>query len=279
MKMIRSVVMTVLSLACLQANAMKFEKEVWTEDEHEVVTPHLVASFLYFAMPTQAWYLDTLEGTRVTRSEFTEFAESFVSATYATFIYTYREGDQTRSRIYYSRSGSMGSRANLPAMRGSFESYFPVDGMEVRSHIPFGERSRIRFSPVEGDDRTDARRNDAEFNAVRTIERDIIAGRVRSGGIVRAYVSRPMCTSCESAVRSFAEMYDVDVRVNYIEGRDSRIQNWFRRRLWRYADTLYAQIGTVPTTQRPTTDSPTGQPPSAVVPLLVCSAMLSHGSG
>lgn len=227
-----------------QASAMQYTTEAWHQDEAEVVTPFLVSSFLYFAVPTSAWYMDQLGGATVDRETFVRFAETVASATYATLVYTYRRDGVQHSRIYFARSGSMAPRNGLPGMRGSIESYFPAfDGVEVRSTIVPGERSRIRFTPIETDDRPDARRNDAEYQAVRTIERDIISGAVAQGGTVVAYVSRPPCTSCAQAMRTFAELYDINMHVNYLPGQGTAIHQRLRRGNWRYLDTVWAKVG------------------------------------
>jgi hypothetical protein len=264
-----------------RAEAMQFTKETWHEDAAEVVTPFLHSAFIYFGEPTSAWYMDQLGGAAVEREAFVRFAETVAGATYAAFVYTYhREGVQ-HSRIYFARSGSMAPRHGLPSMRGSIESYFPpFDGVEVRSTIILGERSRIRFTAVEGDDRPDARRNDAEYQAIRTIERDIISGAVTPNGTVVAYVSRPPCTSCESAMRTFAEMYDINMHVNHLPGQGTSIHQKFRRSAWRYMDTLWAKVGSIRPGPRPT-PAPT-DPPGPGAPGLpagslagACTAIIS----
>lgn len=260
------------------AAAMQYTKEAWHQDEAEVITPFLVSSFLYFAVPTSAWYMDQLGGASVDREAFVRFAETMAGATYATFVYTYRRDGVEHSRIYFARSGSMAPRAGLPSMRGSIENFFPAfDGVEVRSTIVLGERSRIRFTPVESDDRPDARRNDAEYQAIRTIERDIISGAVASHGTVVAYVSRPPCTSCEQAMRTFAELYDISMHVNHLPGQGTSIHQKLRRGNWRYLDTLWAKVGS----SRPggnTTPAPT-DPPAPSLPGLPAGALAGACTG
>lgn len=99
-----------------------------------------------------------------------------------------------------------------------YDNYFASSSVQKRTRVLDSDVSKI---VPRNDLSTDGLPHDwdAEFKAVRTIERDIMAGEVTAKGLLKVAVSKPVCGSCGNAIRQFADIYDVDVHVtSYAEG-------------------------------------------------------------
>lgn len=59
---------------------------------------------------------------------------------------------------------------------------------------------------------------DAEFKAMRAIERDIVEGLVPRGGRIVGMIGGSACASCQHAMERMAATYDVDIRVTQVFG-------------------------------------------------------------
>ncbi|UPG85398.1 hypothetical protein L2Y94_19160 [Luteibacter aegosomatis] len=59
---------------------------------------------------------------------------------------------------------------------------------------------------------------DAEFKAMRAIERDIAEGLVPRGGRIVGMIGGSACASCQHVMERMAETYDVDIRVTQVFG-------------------------------------------------------------
>jgi hypothetical protein len=57
---------------------------------------------------------------------------------------------------------------------------------------------------------------DPEFKALRSIEKDLQAGVIPRGGSIRGSVSELVCTSCEQAMKRFADSYAIDIRLAHL---------------------------------------------------------------
>jgi len=86
---------------------------------------------------------------------------------------------------------------------GSFE------GVNVRAPMLADDASALSAFVVGGDHRA----FDAEFKALRAIERDLRSGAIPRGGSIRGSVSQMTCASCERAMTRLSEAYGVDIRL------------------------------------------------------------------
>jgi len=228
-----------ISMAC---GANEIRKKEYDRDENRVVLPHVEASFAYHATAAATWYMDTLRGARVPYATFNEFARRMVSNAYASFEYTYVEDGRERTRIYYASSGLDEPHLGLRDWRDArpYAEFLPQSGIEVHALARHGESSPFTPSPVgeAGDGGRNPHMNDAELKAIRTLSREIDAGRVAPMGKLVGFITMPMCDSCEQVVKDFSNQYGVDVSVNYLKGKGGRASSQFMRRRWAYFDTM-----------------------------------------
>jgi hypothetical protein len=250
-----------LAVAGCPASAGEVKTYEWTYDYDDIVLWHLRLSFLHHAIPSVEWFLGATSHRRGNRQAFHEFARQFFSSTFAAFEYTYTVNGREHTRTYYARSGEdpprLGVRGQAPA---PYENYLQVQPTEVHAVLLPSDRSVITWTALADGRPSDARRNDAELKAVRSIERDLISKRVPLGGEVTAFVSQPMCLSCEMAVRMFALQYDIDVHINALSGDGAWASQRFMRKRVLFFTSAMGSLMTRGPTPRPGPPTP---PPAA----------------
>jgi len=221
-----------LTMAALPAGAGEVKTYDWTYDYDDIVLWHLRLSFLHHAIPSVEWFVAATSHMKGNHQAFRDFARQFFTSTFAAFEYTYTFNGREYTRTYYARSGEdsprLGVRGPTPP---SYSNYLQVQPTEVHATLLASDRSAITWTALADGRPSDARRNDAELKAVRSIERDLINKRVPLGGEVTAFVSQPMCLSCEMAVRMFSLQYDIDVHVNVLSGDGWASQRFMRKRV------------------------------------------------
>ncbi|MEX1829552.1 hypothetical protein [Luteibacter sp. CQ10] len=84
----------------------------------------------------------------------------------------------------------------------------------VRARVLSSEGSVLTPFDVEGAQGA----LDAEFKAMRAIERDIVEGLVPRGGRIAGMIGGSACASCQHVMERMAETYDVDIRVTQVFG-------------------------------------------------------------
>jgi hypothetical protein len=129
-----------------------------------------------------------------------------------------------RVTLYHGLSGRVAASA-LPRDTGfelpkfdmpDWAQYYSDANPNVFARIPDGEHSILEES-MAGDSTTGLGRGyDAEMRALRTIERDILAGNVPRGGVIAAWVSQPPCQACRKAFKIFSDAYHVNVNVYHL---------------------------------------------------------------
>jgi hypothetical protein len=247
----------VLALCATPALGKEWRVQGFQTDPNDVVTTPLIDAFRFHAEPAAAWYLDQLNGALVSYDRFTTFHEALTRATYAAFEYTYQQDGRQRTRIYYAMSGQDNPPTGLPPASRSMASYMVEDHTRVHAYISDQDQSAIVSTQLEGENSSRIHARDAELKALRTIERDIRRRAVTSGGSIHAFISQPMCDSCEHALHRFAEIYDVDVNVNHLEADMSAAYFQFRGIMHGFTKTLLVRI------RRPDGPGPTPPPPTA----------------
>lgn len=196
------------------ARAVEITTYEWDNDVNDFLIERLAESFAHHVDPAVRWFVSETEGLPVGRHSFRDFSRQFLSATYAEFVYTYHEHGIERSRTYFASSGELQPRLAAGNGRRPYLDFVASGPTEVHAVLLAGNQSELTHIPLDDGRGDHARRNDAELKAVRSIERDIRAGRVPRGGEVTAFVSQRMCDSCARAVQMFANAYDVTVYIN-----------------------------------------------------------------
>ncbi|PTR35167.1 hypothetical protein C8J98_101430 [Luteibacter sp. OK325] len=254
-----AVLMILLAVAGMPATAGEVKKYEWTYDYDDIVLWHLHLSFLHHAIPSVEWFLSATSHMKGNRHAFREFGRQFFSSTFASFQYTYTLNGMEHTRTYYARSGEdpprLGVRGPTPPL---YSNYLQVQPTEVHATLLSSDESAITWTALKDGRPADARRNDAELKAVRSIERDLINGRVPSGGEVTAFVSQPMCPSCEMAVRMFALQYDIDVNVNALSGDGGWASQRFMRKRVAFFTSALGSVTRSGSGFRPPTPPPSG---------------------
>lgn len=257
---------------CIASAGEVHDREI-DVDEDNLVSFHIEASFRHHAAAAAVWFLDATHGSTVSSRQFRTFANRFESGTFAEFEYTYLDRETERTRVYYASSGTaepfLGTRDVVPTH--PYSTFLDVGSVVAHGEVLESNDTQIVATPVDGDYGGIGRANDAELKAVRTIEREIQANVVtaRRGRIV-AYISQPMCTSCERAVREFAARYDVEVTVNHLS-RDGIAAREFKRKRAAFMGTVRASVPGLPARSVGTSPPPgDGGGPSQ------CGAIATH---
>lgn len=131
---------------------------------------------------------------------------------------------QPRVTLYHGLSGRVAA-ASLPREAAAelpnfdmpdWAQYYADVNPNVFARIPDGERSILEESMAGDSTARIGRGYDAEMRALRTIERDILAGNVPRGGVIAAWISQPACQACRKAFKLFADAYHVNIHVYHL---------------------------------------------------------------
>jgi hypothetical protein len=189
-------------------------------------------SLAYHSVAVEQWFKDATAHVPVVRNDYVPLRGHFQKATYAELEYSYEQDGEMRTVVYHAVSGNdapyyLKSPASQPSTPKSpvpgetapgwsttkhFDEYFPTSDVQSRARILASDNTELFSDDTLVDDKFPHGR-DAELKGVRSIERDIQAGKIPRGGTIQAAVSKPVCGSCQAAVRKFADIYDVDVHV------------------------------------------------------------------
>jgi hypothetical protein len=259
-----------IAIMCPVVSAGEVTTFEWDHDYNDFLNERLAESFEHHVEPAIQWYLASIAGVPVNRNSFREFSRQFLTATYAEFVYTYNLHGIEHSRTYFSSSGEVQPR--LPGGNGlrSYLDFVPGSPTDVHSVLLSTNRSTISHIPLDDGRPENARRNDAELKAVRSIERDIQSGVVPRGGEVTAFVSQRMCDSCARAVQLFADLYDVSVHVNTPTNNDGWASFRFMRKRKNFIEAARASLPTR------FNDRPPGPPSDGPPPPPSCGAIAIH---
>ncbi|MDF4005253.1 hypothetical protein P3W33_17780 [Luteibacter sp. PPL552] len=105
--------------------------------------------------------------------------------------------------------------ARQRAMDASDDAYFSkLPEGSVRARVTDVDNSVLTAFEVEGAQGA----GDAEFKAIRAIERDILDGVVPRGGTLVGMVGASACVSCRHALESLADTYGIDARLTQVFG-------------------------------------------------------------
>jgi hypothetical protein len=264
--------MVVMALCIPSAFAGSVTTYEWDNDYDDILNERLAESFVHHVAPAVRWMVAEADGRVVNRDTYGSFQYQFLSSTFAEFVYTYRIDGTEYTRTYFSRSGE--DQPRLPSALGPsrhrYTDFVDTGPTEVHAFLSTYNATEISHIPLNDGREHDARRNDAELKAVRSIERDILAGTVPRGGEVTAFVSQRMCESCARAVRLFADLYDATVYVN----APTNIDNWaafrFMRKRKSFLENARASLPTGFNNKPP--GPPSGGPP----PPPSCGAIATH---
>lgn len=133
-----------------------------------------------------------------------------------------------RVTLYHGMSGRVAASA-LPRETAAelpmydmpdWAQYYSDANPNVFARIPDGEHSILEESMAGDSTARLGRGYDAEMRALRTIERDILAGNVPRGGVIAAWVSQPPCQACRKAFKIFSDAYHVNVNVYHLPPHD-----------------------------------------------------------
>lgn len=184
----------------------------------------LVSTFKYHLRGAQRYA--AAHGPAVTTERaYTGFRTEWARATAAQVKYKWIDSTgRPRTTLYHGLSGRVAA-ASLPhdadLVVPSFDmpdwaQYYSDVNPNVYARIPDGERSILEES-MAGDSTVRLGRGyDAEMRALRTIERDILAGNVPRGGVIAAWVSQPPCQACRKAFKIFSDAYHVNIHVIHL---------------------------------------------------------------
>jgi len=237
-----TLIATLALLVAAPVHAVEWHTRAFATDPKNIVMAPLLDAFRFHAEAGSTWYLDQLHGDLVSRQKFERFARSMSSATYGAFEYTFTRNGVESTRVYYAMSGPDNPFTALGPPTRPMADYIAQDSTRIHAYISDSDRSSIVATEVEGDHDEGQHRRDAELKAVRTIERDMQAGTVTPGGRLQAYISQPMCDSCEHVMHRFSAQYDVDINVAYLEGDLSEAYRRFRGVANRFMDTVLVHI-------------------------------------
>lgn len=213
------------------AKAAEVRIHTWTYDYEDVVLWHLRSSFMHHAVAAVDWFAAAIHGEPGWTPAFSELQAQYMTATFAEFEYVFMVDGKEHTRTYYAKSGADAPRGDAAEGRGPpFGLFLRTAPTETHAMVLPSDASRLTWTALDDGRPPDARRNDAELKAVRSIERDMQIRRVPRGGEVVAFVSQAMCASCERAVRMFSAQYDIDVTINVLGGPESWASNRFLRR-------------------------------------------------
>jgi hypothetical protein len=192
---------------------------------------NLQKSLAFHSVAVEKWFQDATATVPAVRNDFVPLRSQFLKSTYAELEYSYTTNGDLVTRVYHAVSGhdapyylkSPASHPTTPttptgetsfgwSQTKLFQDYFPVSDVQSRATILASDTSELTADDDLVEDGF-AHGRDAELKGLRTIERDIQAGKVLPGGQLSVTVSKPVCGSCESAIRKFADIYDVDVHV------------------------------------------------------------------
>jgi hypothetical protein len=98
----------------------------------------------------------------------------------------------------------------LAAAEAADEAFYEgFDEVDVRA--PFRPRGRSVMKPFWYEGRHHGL--DAEHKAMRSIEEDILDGKIPRGGRIRGLLSAPACTACRSQIQRFADTYELNIEL------------------------------------------------------------------
>ncbi|UPG94939.1 hypothetical protein [Luteibacter aegosomatissinici] len=253
-------VLIILAMAGLTAvppvEAYEWTVNAFESDPRNVVMAPLIEAFRFHAEPAAVWYLEQLDGDLVSRRRFDTFSYAMARATYAAFEYTYLRDGESVTRIYYAMSGPANPPTGLATSPSPLVNYMVEDATRIHAHLLADDSTRLVPTQLEDEPTESLHQRDAELKAARSIERDIQRGIITRGGTLHAFISQPMCDSCQHIMHQLGRYYDIDINVVHLEGNLSQAYRQFRLMLNRYMDTVLVRI------QRPGHPHPT-PPPSA----------------
>ncbi|MGA7439205.1 MAG: hypothetical protein WBW32_13875 [Luteibacter sp.] len=242
MKIRKGLYLAVTLLVSSPSSAYEWRARAFGTDPQNIVMTPLIDAFRFHAEPAAVWYLEELGGNLVSREKFERFSRSVAGATYGAFEYTYTREGVRRTRIYYAMSGPDSPFTALGPPSRPMADFIAQDGTRVHAYVGVTDQTRLVSTEIEGDHAQGQHRNDAELKAARTIERDIQRGIVTRGGTLQAYVSQPMCDSCEHVLHQMGALYDIDINVDYLEADMSEAYRRFRTMVGRFMDTVLVHI-------------------------------------
>lgn len=242
MKTLRILLASSLLAIAMPGLAAEWRAQAFANDPNDVVMPAVLDAFRFHAEPASAWYLDQLKGELVPYNKFMVFHHEMVRATYAAFEYTYVQDGRSRTRIYYAMSGRNDPLTGLTNPAPHLSTYIVEDSTRVHAFASSNDRTTLMATQLEGESSSAVHARDAEFKALRTIERDIQQRVVSRGGSLTAFISQPMCDSCEHVMHQFSDIYGVDMSVNYLEGDMSAAYYRFRGVVQGFMNTLLVRV-------------------------------------
>jgi hypothetical protein len=259
----------IFALAAIFMTSVAMANDTWkvkglqTDPENTVIAL-LIRAFKFHMDPAATWYLEQIGPRRVSHDTFHDFRRSMTKATFGVFEYTYtRKGEDgepvSYTRIYYAMSGPADPYTGFGLAARPLRDYIQSGPLGIHAYISPHDRSSIHSTEVQGDSTATQHQRDAELKAVRTIERDIQANIVPRGGRLQAFISQPMCNSCEHVMHEFERQYGVTINITHLEGNYSRAYESFRRQIEDYLDSVYLLVYPSPNRLR----GPTPPPPSA----------------
>lgn len=198
--------------------------QLTASDDLVAAKEQLVSTFKYHLRGAQRYA--AAHGPRVSSDEaYANFRRSWARASVAHVEYRWTNSrGRPWNTVYHGMSGPVASSALprdgalVPAAYDmpDWAQYYTDHNPDVFARIPDGERSVLEQA-LEGDASAGVGRGyDAEIRAMRTLERDILAGNVPRGGRVVAWVSSPPCQTCRATIRLFADTYGIDVQVYHL---------------------------------------------------------------
>ncbi|UPG94940.1 hypothetical protein [Luteibacter aegosomatissinici] len=144
-------------------------------------------------------------GANLATPELNRLAHRWIRATVARFEYTYHAGGRERTRVYHAMSGREADEIlGLPVSEASGQ-YVGIAASR-RASIEAAAGSQLAV-PEPG------HRLDAEVKGFRTLERDLVEGKVPARGRLRIWISQPICSSCRAMASSFETSYVIDTTI------------------------------------------------------------------
>lgn len=217
-----------LTSAVASAGTVKYI-EVTSPEATLAAKENLVSTFKFHLRGAQRYA--ARHGPVVTTDRaYTGFRIEWAKATAAQVKYRWIDSaGKPRTTLYHGLSGRVAAAAvpheSTSLVVPSFDmpdwaQYYPDVNPNVYARVPEGERSILEES-MAGDSTVRLGRGyDAEMRALRTIERDILAGNIPRGGVIAAWVSQPPCQACRKAFQIFSDAYHVNINVIHLPAYD-----------------------------------------------------------
>lgn len=210
-----------MAIALFQAPGAGAVDMVDIVDDIEGVTVGMLRGAYDYHLEAAGRMIGAMDADGLTSADLDRLAHRWSTATVARFEYTYVQRGRPHTVVYHAISGQEANHIlglSVPDMT----SYYPVSVMDRRAMITAAAGSRLAPPEV-------GHVMDAEIKGFRSIEKDIVSGKLPRGGRLNIWVSQPACASCRRVASSFEDGYGVRTTVHQWMKRETPGDSPFRQ--------------------------------------------------